>query len=519
MEDNHCRQYERHMSLSLASYSTALIQAMEVEKNGGFITEQNGGSAHGAVEAFYRLHAFRLKCLIAAVDKNEVERTNAELEALRLTEMYWYKDPKLEDENRLLTVRDRVWRVLEDVVAALSRCRLDHSYFHRSVFRHAQALMWAPILYDPLQGRNKGSLGTVSATWACKIRGLNYATNAACSAHSVMSCLFEKKRPQLVAVWVTSSGSPSAFQTINGTVRKYDSLRGKYISAYIDCLRLCLQRKELETMLRSAFSCSRDLPSFFAASALSMGGKPLHPHSRDCLVIKKRSLSSLHFLVSVKRQANSGLANIIVEELKQNPDESSRADSKYYENQLKLAYACFLRLHCSPEDILKHPTWTYSRRTGVKDIIEALATLFLKLGKDYPIAGMCNDWSGQSHMQKLLRSALAKCKTLFPTVTSNFYFSRRQKTPSKGKPGKDSNNNSSGLVKKLFEVAVPQGVKAGETFITTIQVGEFKKKVRLTVPPGDVTTLRFSLEVPEDFERSEPHTSKKARTSEFDDAD
>lgn len=487
-----------------------------MEKNGGFVTEQNGGSAHGSVEAFYRLHASRLKCLIVAVNKKEDERMNAELEALRLTEMYWYKDPNREDESRLLTVRDRVWRVLEDVIAALSRCRLDHSYFHRSVYRHAQALMWAPILYDPLDGRNKGSLGTVSATWACKIRGLNYATNAASSAHSVMSCLFEKKRPQLVAVWVTSSGSPSAFQTINGTIRKYDSLRGKYISAYIDCLRLCLQRKELETMLRSTLSCPRDLPSFFAASASSMGGKPLHPHSRDCLVVKNRSLSSRHFLVTAKRQANSGLASVILEELKQNPEEASKADSKYYENKLKLAYACFLRLHCRPDDILKHRSWKYSSRTGVKDIIEALVTAFLKLSEDHPIAGTCNDWSGQSHTHKLLDASLAKCKTLFPTVTSNFYFSRRQKTPLKEKTRANRNNDASNLVKKLFEVAVPQGVKAGETFITTIPVGEQRKKVRLTVPPGDVTTLRFSLEVPDDFESSEHHASKRARATEDD---
>ena len=210
------RAYERNMSMALQAYATSLSQAKAAEEAGALSAETNGGSSHGTLEVVYRLHASRLKCLIAAVDRKEDERDAAELEALRLTECHWFTSSG-EEQPSSSDVRKRVWNVLVDVVNALARCRLDSSYFHRSVYRHAQALMWAPVLYDPVVGRIKGSLGTVSATWACQIRGLNYATHAASSAASTMSALFEKKRSQLVAVWVTADGTSSVFQTINNT--------------------------------------------------------------------------------------------------------------------------------------------------------------------------------------------------------------------------------------------------------------------------------------------------------------
>jgi hypothetical protein len=155
-----------------------LTQGKKIEASGGFLIEQNGGSSrHGSTEVLvlYRLHASRLKCLLTAVINNthEDDRSYSELEALRLTEKYWYKTP----EGDLPTdLRAQVWNVLTDVVAALAQCRIEHCYFHRSIYRHAQALMWAPVLFDPVNGRVDGSLGTVPSTWAFKLRGLNYST-------------------------------------------------------------------------------------------------------------------------------------------------------------------------------------------------------------------------------------------------------------------------------------------------------------------------------------------------------
>jgi hypothetical protein len=495
------------MAKALKAYAASIVEEKEAEEGGQYVPDANGGSGHGSAEAIYRLHASRLKCLIAAVDREEDEREQAEHEALRLTECHWFSDPEGGEDG--LSVRDRVWRVLVDVVAALARCRLDHTYFHRSVYRHAQALMWSPVLYDPVGERANGSLGTVSATWAFKIRGLNYATNAASSADVVISSLFEKKRSQLCAVWVTSNGSANVFQTINSSVRKFDSLRGKYISAYLESLRLCGRKKEIETFLRWTSSCTRDLPSYFAASALAAGGRPRHPHTHDSLLVRSRSLSSYHLLTNVKRQANSALAGVIVKELKK-AFADKKLDTKQAENQLKLAYACFLRLNCEPSDLMKTRAWKYQRSNGVKDVVDALTAAFLAVSSDQGLSGERSDWSGESQLSGLLESALKKCKELFPSLSGNFFSIKRSpmKRRKSGQGGGKSTDSDS-KVSFEFEVAVPTGLAEGDSFVTSIQVRETVKQVRLTVPHGAPENLRFILQIPADEASDRPNKQRR----------
>lgn len=498
------------MSLALTAYAMSVAQAKKIDDDGGFIAEQPGGSTHGALEAVYRLHASRLKCLISAVDRKEDEREIAETEALRLTECHW-SNPV--DESSDISLRERVWRVLVDVVGALAKCFHDNSYFHRSVYRHAQALMWAPVLYDPIGGRATGSLGTVPATWACKIRGLNYATNAASSAGSTMSSLFTKKRPQLVAVWVTGDGTTSTFQAINNNARKYDSLRGKYITAYIDCLRLSRRRKELDTFLGWTSSCPRDLPSYFASSALAEGGKPTKNPVHDALMIRVRSLSSYHFLTSIRREANSALANVILKDL----NESTSKEAKFFETQLKLAYACFLRLNCDPDELTKSRAWKYQRKNGVKDAVEALTAAYVRVVKDQSLSGARSDWSGESQLTAIFQAALRKCKELYPSLSGTFSFSRQRALPkpkSADISGGLKRKGGAQVVKKSFEVAVPQGLTEGETFLASIKVGEIVKKVRLTVPGEAASSLRFTLQVPVDEDHGERPSAKKSRSAD-----
>jgi hypothetical protein len=97
-------------------------------------------------------------------------------------------------------------------------------------------------------------------------------TDAASSAVVVIGSLFDKKRTQLCAVWVTTSRSGTPLQILNNKVRKYDSLRGKYMSAYLDALRLYNRRTKIETFLRWSYSANRDLPSHFTAMAVTYGG-------------------------------------------------------------------------------------------------------------------------------------------------------------------------------------------------------------------------------------------------------
>ena len=498
------------MSMALKSYAESVAYASLMKEKGGFISEQNGGSSHGTLEAFYRLHASRLKCLISAVDKTDHEREFAEQEALRLTACHWFQNPEHKNEERSL--RLCIWEVLEDVVGALAKCSHDNSYFHRSIYRHAQALMWAPLIYNPHEDRAKGSLGNVPAAWGCKIRGLHSSANAASSGLGIIDSLFTKKRAQLVAVWVTMDSESTPLETINRSARKYDSLRGKYIAAYIDSLRLCRRRKELDMFLSWTISCSRDLPSHFAESALLEGGMPSHAHTVDCLLIQDGSVASFYFLKSVRRHANSAMAKVILEDMNdhlQRKNLKPVETVKFFETQLKIAYACFLRLNCNFEEIAKRRTWLYEKQSGLIDVAEALTLAYTNSCNEAMSSSHVDpsDWSGESQLFTTIIAALQKCKELYPSLSRNFSFTR-QRAPTKPKSPSFSatskRKQSPNHETKSFEVAIPEGLKKGDTFLTSIAIGDSTKRVRLTVPSESASSLRFSLEVPVKDAKSTP---------------
>lgn len=187
------RAYERHMRQALQDYAASYREAKAVDDEGGLGEIHGGGSTHGLTEVLYRLHASRLKCLLYAVKQKEGERDTAELEALRLTMMNWFHAPN-ETELDGRDTRGRVWAVLVDVVSAMAQCRIDQPFFHRSVYRHAQALMWSPVLHDPVSGMADGSLGLVPVTRGHLLRGFNSTTPCATSVEAILNPLFEKKR-------------------------------------------------------------------------------------------------------------------------------------------------------------------------------------------------------------------------------------------------------------------------------------------------------------------------------------
>lgn len=216
------------MKHALADYAASFKEAKGIHDEGGFTDIEAGGSSQGLTEVFCRLHASRLKCLLVALSRREEEREEAELEALRLTTAHWYLSPPTNSES--VGIRDRVWVVFADIVSALAQCRIEQPYFHRSVYRHAQALMWAPVFYDPDAGIADGSLVWVPATKSHLLRGLNSTMPCVNSAEVVISPLFEKKRQdssidersvtfpltdecsfefraQICAVWVTNGGT------------------------------------------------------------------------------------------------------------------------------------------------------------------------------------------------------------------------------------------------------------------------------------------------------------------------
>lgn len=485
------------MQTALSSYAESLEHGLLLEKDGALIAEQQGGSGHGATEVQYRLHATRLKCLIHAIKRNPVERDAAELEALRLVEKYWYTNSPPETNG---DVRDRAWNVLTDVVDAMIQCRSEYSCFHRSVYRHAQALLWAPLVCDPSQA--EGSFGDVPGHRAYKLRGLN-SGSAVESASSVIGSLFDRRRAQLCAVWVTQ-GAAEAFEQINVSVRKYDCLRGKYIAAYLETLELGHNKNDLETFWRWVASTSRDLPSFvyITAGDASRPGldKLKKHHTNDCLITSSRPLAFRHFLADVKRRANAALASVIHHEVN-----NLKASSKVSESHLKQVYSCFLRLNCEP-DVL-HKT-RVRNSCGVKPIVDCLQTVYSRFvpaeeqrpkdEQQQQQQQTLTDWSEDAQQTRMIDLALDKCRELFPSLTNTF-LSTRKTAPTKKKRGAPDDGDSK-VQQQVFRVSVPEGLTEGDAFLTEIMVGETKKRLRLTVPKGGATTLRFTLEVPKSEE-------------------
>jgi hypothetical protein len=468
------RRYEVHMKSALKKYAESLCAALLVDKKGLMNADQNGGSEHGPAEVIYRLHATRLKCLIHAANYYDGERDKAEIEALRLTEEHWYSD----QSDRPTSIRERIWAVLTDVVDALAKCRLDHAYFHRSVYRHAQALLWAPILDDPTMPRASGGAGTVSALKAAKLRGFN-SSDALSSAATTLSVLFERRRAQLCAVWVTT-GSQSPFAILNQTVRKYDFLRQKYILAYLDILRMCNSRDNIESFMKSVYATGRDMPSFFAASATARGGDPPTNHSVDSLLPE----GGHFFLGTIKRQANGCIAELILREVRTGKLTSNSAK----ESNLKAAYSCFLRLNCSIDGLTKSLRSRKFHRLNdtIKTVALCLIESFLQISSNSAAHQQLTDWSGETLQASLLHLALEHCKKLFPNLSGNYY----SKKPIQKRKRKEPDDLPA---EKSFDIRVPEGAKKGETFVVSVEVDGQAKKVRLTVPDPVPAIMRFSL--------------------------
>lgn len=351
-------------------------------------------------------------------------------------------------------------------------------------------------------------------------------------------------RSQLCAVWVTPLSNSSPFQVINTSTRKYDSLRGKYISAYIECLRLSHRRAKLETFLKWLASTPRDVASYFQASARAMGAAPPKSHMNEPLLLIKKSLSEHSFTTSVKRQANNAFASALMYDMEHRKRKQDPVDEKKQaETDLKFAYATYLRLNCSKDDLDKIRAWRYSKEP-IREV-EALIEAFMGLGGDESanigsLRGKASfgDWTGGGRKVAIFERALSKSKELFPTLTPNF-FSKKATASSKAKrgatddsddPTRESNKRKdppagSGstsapgteiaadgaaqeMVTKSYEVTVPAGLSPGQSFLTIINVGGQKKQFRLTVPDGGPSTLRFKTQVPKS---PESPTTKKPR--------
>ena len=138
-------------------------------------------------------------------------------------------------------------------------------------------------------------------------------------------------------------------------------------------------------------------------------------------------------------------------------------------------------------------------------------------------SGDFGDWSGMARKSTIFFFALEKSRSLFPSLSGNFF---SKKASAKAKKGSSIGESTDGkrkeptsgdateeTVKKPFDVNVPKELAAGDTFYTSVKVGETTQKIKLKVPEGNPATLRFYLSVPKESSQGEKQR-KKSRPNE-----
>jgi len=403
--------YSMYMKEALTSYNRSIQEGKKLQN---IYDVRQGGSSNGIIEAIYRLHASRLKVLLRTVKffygTTETAARDAELQALDISDVYWfdaYEAEQMRSKYGTNEVRERIWCILSDVVEAMVHCRQESVFFHRSVFRHAQALLWAPIIYDPDDDDQWNFSGYLPPMKSLMLRGMNSTGTSPSSAEAIIQSLFDKKRPQVCAVWVTTPVNPSPFELLNNSVRKYTMLRSKYTSAFIDCICLCNRVETLSTLINWVKLCPRDLPSFYHVTANNNGGCPKNHHRKDSL------LAGIGYNWSARQKANSGIAEIIlkkvnfimVEKLKDKGGSGDNKDlgtTKQLRELLQSAYECFRCMNVSIDEV-------GSLNYEMPIEIEALLRICQVLFNDFPPI--------HAGIKTLMEFAILKIRELFSTTS------------------------------------------------------------------------------------------------------
>ncbi|KAL3790740.1 hypothetical protein HJC23_010019 [Cyclotella cryptica] len=401
------RYYETLLTHALQTYSSALANARFREQSiGGHGKSETGGSSHGSVEVFYRIHACRFKTLLSSIRRVHEERELAEREALRITNAAWFGDSS--NFQTSSDLRTETWDAFSNCVKALMQCRSDEPRFHRAVFRLSQALNWAPLFENPnylLLGHGESNAQIAGKKCIPGFDTGSFVQNAAL----VIGSLFDKRRQvslsQLCAVWVTTSTTPPPFEVLNDSVRKYDSLRLKYIKAFIDCMLVCREKDKIESLFNHSMSCAQDLPGFYQASAAVRGGDPGR-HNKQPL------LQAHGFLAEVKRTASDALAQLILYDLVDLKQRGVNEDGKMLlDSDFKLANILFLRLNSHPNEIVHHMC-----SNGPIIQATALCKCHISIQAGYRISESINfEELDSDTLLSFIEQALLMAKEMFPT--------------------------------------------------------------------------------------------------------
>ena len=226
------------------------------------------------------------------------------------------------------------------------------------------------------------------------------------TSHANYSTLYSSAsthRSQLAAVWVTTSSSPSPYEVLNDSLRKYDALRLKYIRAYIDCNKETEQgRRDIETLLSWTMTSNQDLAGFYIASALLHGGDP-GKHA------KQSRLTSDGFIAKVKESCSCAMTEMILRDLAvwKRKNGIDNDEKKKLTAHFKLAYKLQLGLNASSKEVAEHVS-----TKGSLAEVEAFCKCYLSIQSGYRISSINLSGMDSTALCSILEGALAKGKQM-----------------------------------------------------------------------------------------------------------
>ena len=141
----------------------------------------------------------------------------------------------------------------------LKLCILVNSYFHRSVYKLAQLTMWRSTIIDP------------STPYRTKTVSLD---DARAALRIISDGLFSRRQLK-PAIWMTTNSDiNSPFEKLNLSAAKYDELRWRASSAYVELLTIAGDFQQLQALASWAKNLKgRDITNYYYQSAVGWDRK------------------------------------------------------------------------------------------------------------------------------------------------------------------------------------------------------------------------------------------------------
>ncbi|TMW62337.1 hypothetical protein Poli38472_009830 [Pythium oligandrum] len=151
----------------------------------------------------------------------------------------------------------RVWLFL-NVVEALESIPDEDRYFHPSRYVLARGIYYLDKLNDPsMDGLSASSISAYNALM--KRRDANGKGSAAEIALKELAPLFDKRRPQVVAIWLSEHISTAKkFEELNQRQMKFDYYRLKYWRFYVQLLRDSNDYTRLKEVTSWVLACKEE---------------------------------------------------------------------------------------------------------------------------------------------------------------------------------------------------------------------------------------------------------------------